>query len=184
MQRTTWLERKFNFDFPAGMIYVVLERLRGSLPQIQSMIAGLSDEQLSLKIDGKWSIKEEIGHLNDLEELHDGRIDDFLAGKEVLRAADMQNIKTNQANHNKRSVTELLNTFENKRHDFIGRLEQLSDDMQTRTAMHPRLQVIMRPVDMAYFTAEHDDHHITTIREKLAALDYSTKTTARLYLSN
>jgi hypothetical protein len=170
MQRTNWLERKFNFDFPAGMIYVVLERLRGSLPQIQSMIAGLSDEQLSKKFGDKWSIKEEIGHLNDLEELHDGRIDDFLAAKEVLRAADMQNIKTNQANHNKKSVVELLNTFESKRRDFIGRLEQLNDEMQNRTAMHPRLQVIMRPVDMAYFTAEHDDHHITTIREILQRL--------------
>lgn len=170
MQRTQWLERKFNFDFPAGMIYVVLERLRGSLPQIQSMITELSDEQLSKKFDGKWSIKEQIGHLNDLEELHDGRIDDFLMGKEVLRAADMQNIKTNQANHNNKSVTDLLNTFETKRRDFISRLEQLSDEMQNRTAMHPRLQVIMRPIDMAYFTAEHDDHHITTIREILQKL--------------
>jgi hypothetical protein len=170
MQRTQWLERKFNFDFPGGMIYVVLERLRGSLPQIQAMIAGLSDEQLSQKHGDKWSIKEQIGHLNDLEELHDGRIDDFLAGKEVLRAADMQNIKTNQANHNNKSISELLNLFETKRLDFISRLEQLSDEVQNRTATHPRLQVIMRPVDMAYFTAEHDDHHITTIREILQLL--------------
>jgi hypothetical protein len=123
MQRTQWLERKFNFDFPWGMIYVVLERLRGSLPQIQAMIAGLSDEQLSQKHGDKWSIKEQIGHLNDLEELHDGRIDYFLAGKEVLRAADMQNIKTNQANHNNKSISELLNLFETKRLDFISRLE-------------------------------------------------------------
>lgn len=170
MQRTKWLERGFNFDYPAGMIYVVLERLRGTLPRLRDMTATLTDAQASIKPGDKWSIKEQIGHLTDLEELHDGRIDDFLAGKETLRAADMENIKTRFANHNSRSVEELLNLFATKRQDFIARLEQLDDKIQTSQSMHPRLQQLMRPVDMAYFTAEHDDHHLASIREILVAL--------------
>ncbi|MBS1773385.1 MAG: DinB family protein [Bacteroidetes bacterium] len=167
MQRTQWLERTFNFDFPLGMIFVVIERLRGTVPHLKHMTANLTDEQASHKPDGKWSIKEEIGHLSDLEELHDGRLDDFKAGKDTLRAADMANIKTNQALHNQKTLEELIAYFENKRHAFVSRLEKLDDELQNRQAMHPRLQVIMRPVDMAYFTAEHDDHHLTTIREHL-----------------
>ncbi|MFT4669296.1 MAG: hypothetical protein ACI9M9_001964 [Flavobacteriaceae bacterium] len=29
--------------------------------------------------------------------------------------------------------------------------------------MHPRLKVLMRPVDLLFFVAEHDDHHLATI---------------------
>lgn len=170
MQRTKWLERGFNFDFPAGMIYVILERLRGSAPRIKDLTRSLTEEQASVKHNGKWSIKEEIGHLCDLEDLHDGRIDDFLAGKEMLRAADMTNFRTNNANHNQKPLVEVIAEFETKRKLFISRLQQLDDDTQSRKAMHPRMQVVMRPVDMAYFTAEHDDHHIATMRETLAAL--------------
>lgn len=170
MQRTLWLDRPFNFDFPAGMIYVVLERLRGTRPRIQDMVSSLTEPQAMEKPGGKWSIKEHIGHLCDLEELHDGRLDDFLAGKEVLRAADMDNIKTNFANHNSKTIAELMGTFTAKRNAFIFRLEKLDDEMQNRQAMHPRLQKIMRPVDMAYFTAEHDDHHLASIREIIVVL--------------
>ncbi len=33
------------------------------------------------------------------------------------------------------------------------------------SSLHPRLNVQMRVVDMAYFVAEHDDHHICKIME-------------------
>jgi|GEM_PF-4393916 len=33
------------------------------------------------------------------------------------------------------------------------------------TALHPRLKTPMRIVDLAYFVAEHDDHHLSRIRE-------------------
>jgi hypothetical protein len=32
-------------------------------------------------------------------------------------------------------------------------------------ALHPRLKVNMRLVDMLYFQAEHDDYHLTRISE-------------------
>ncbi len=170
MERTTWLQRKFNFDFSAGMVYVVLERLRGAIPRMRDITAGLTNEQLCYRPNSKWSIKEHIGHLSDLEDIHDGRIDDLIAGKETLRAADMTNAKTNTANHNDRSIEDLLNEFATKRNAFIARLQQLDDNIQMRQALHPRLQVMMRPVDVAYFTAEHDDDHITSIREIIVAL--------------
>jgi len=32
-----------------------------------------------------------------------------------------------------------------------------------KTAWHPRLKVRMRLVDLAYFVAEHDDHHLASM---------------------
>lgn len=164
MQRTKWTERKFTFDFPEGWLSNILERLRGTTPRIIDMLSGLSNEQLIFQPNGAWSIKEHIGHLSDLEELHEGRIEDFLARKEVLRAADMKNTKTYEAHHNTKDIKKLITDFKLKRDKYISRIEQLDDVTLKCRSLHPRLQVSVRPVDIAYFTAEHDDHHLADIR--------------------
>jgi hypothetical protein len=165
MERTKWVERKFNFDFPAGLMPAILERLRGTIVRAIKIAGSLSDEQLRQRTDSKWSIQEHIGHLADLEELHNGRIDDFLEGEKILRAADMTNAQTHSSNHNERKIEEILREFRDKRENLVSRFMKLDDAIQLSDALHPRLQVKMRPVDMAYFTAEHDDHHLATIRE-------------------
>ena len=170
VNRTKWTDRVFNFDLPEGWIFDVLERLRGTEVRLRAMTANLCDAQLCLKEKGKWSIKEEIGHLSDLEELHDGRIDDFLQRKETLRAADMKNAKTEAAGHNKKTLNELIEEFSRKRNEYVKRLEALDDETQRFKSIHPRLKIPARPVDMAYFTAEHDDHHLTSIRQILQQL--------------
>jgi hypothetical protein len=58
----------------------------------------------------KWSIQEQAGHLLDLEELGMKRLDDFEAGRETLVAADMDNRKTHEANHNTDTLANILDT--------------------------------------------------------------------------
>jgi uncharacterized damage-inducible protein DinB len=170
MKHTPWLERKFTFDYPVTHAPFFMERLRGIYPRLKEMTAGLSDVQLSRKEGKAWSMKEHIGHLSDLEVLHDRRIEDYLQGKEVLSAADMSNQATNEAHHNVRPVESLLEQFNHVRTAFIARLEKLEDEVYSRSALHPRLKVPMRLVDMIYFVAEHDDHHLVLMRRM--TLDY------------
>jgi hypothetical protein len=165
MIRTKWKERTFTFDFPEGWIFNILERLRGTYPRLVAMTNNLPHERLILKPGGKWSIKEHIGHLIDLEDLHEGRVDDFLARNETLRAADMSNVRTESASHNDADLQILLKRFSSRRDQLIKRLEELDDQTQLFSSIHPRLKKSMRPVDMAYFTAEHDDHHLASISE-------------------
>ena len=96
----------------------------------------------------------------DLDELHLGRIDDFLAGAATLRPADPQNRKTHDADHNRRDVKHLAQDFRRERRLFVERLEAIDPALLSRTALHPRLGQAMRVVDMAWFVAEHDDHHL------------------------
>lgn len=165
MQRTLWTDRNFNFDYPVGLFPNICERLRGTAARLNVMTSGLTEKEAGQKQGNKWSIKEQIGHLANLEALHEGRINDFLLRKESLRPADMSNAATRNADHNTASLTDLLNNFSAKRTVFVSRLEQLSDEIHEVKSLHPRLKVLMRPIDMAYFTAEHDDHHLTSIRE-------------------
>lgn len=167
VKQIKWLDRKFDFNYHTGMMPVFLARLEGSIARLESLAAGKSEEELSEKKDGSWSVKEHIGHLTDLEALHEARLDEILAGKKQLSAADMSNKKTNDASHNKRDAAELINYFRETRLRFIKRLEELGEDQVIRAGLHPRLDKQMRIVDIAFFTAEHDDHHIAIIRSIL-----------------
>jgi len=165
MLRTKWIERTFTFDFPEGWIYNIIERLRGTGPRLHDIISSLSDDQLGYTPGGKWSIKEHIGHLYDLEELHSGRVADFIELKKELRPADITNEKTKKALYNSRNAADLVTLFANAREELISQLESLDDDTLLFKSLHPRLKTSMRPIDLAYFTAEHDDHHLASIRE-------------------
>ena len=160
-----WTDRTFRFDLPVEMFPVVLERLRGAAPRIEDKIEGLSPEVLTRRDGDSWSIQEHIGHLLDLDELHLGRLDDYLSGAEVLRAADMTNRKTWQAGHNSRPAGELVQDFRRERETFLERLETWDPARIGQSALHPRLKQPMRVIDMAFFVAEHDDHHLAKMTE-------------------
>jgi uncharacterized damage-inducible protein DinB len=163
--QTPWFERKFDFNFPVGLFPVITERLRGTSSRIEGMVENKSEEELTRKPNGAWSIKEHIGHLYDLEELWYGRIEDFLSGKQILRAADLRNTKTHQADHNQKSLLELLSQFSSARNQLVKKIEDVDETSATLTALHPRLQTPMRLIDSLFFVAEHDDHHLARIRE-------------------
>jgi hypothetical protein len=76
----------------------------------------------------------------------------------------MSNAKTNQADHNRKSLQLLLADFAVRRQKFIYKLENFDPGLVELRAIHPRLKTRMRAIDVAYFTAEHDDHHLTSIR--------------------
>ena len=66
MKRQKWFERKFELDLDDGKLNSVLERLAKTLVKIEELIKNLPEEILNRKPEGKWSIKENIGHLSDL----------------------------------------------------------------------------------------------------------------------
>ena len=167
INQTPWIERKFEFNFPVGLFPVIVERLRGTVLQLEVMLKNVPDEKLSKKQEGKWSVKEVLGHLYDLEELWSGRIDDFLNQEKTLRAADMSNTKTNAADHNTKTVADLYNLFSSLRNNLINRIENFDENTASLTALHPRLKQPMRLIDSLFFVAEHDDHELTKIRRLL-----------------
>jgi hypothetical protein len=160
-----WVEREFEFSLPVGAFPCVVERLRGTPARLEELTRGLSREELTAKPEGRWSILEQAGHLWDLDGLHEGRLEDYASGLEVLRAADMQNRKTEEAGHNEARLEDLLAGFRAARLGFVRRLEALTEGEVAASALHPRLQQQMRVIDMAYFTAEHDDHHLAAVSE-------------------
>ena len=167
IKRMRWVEREFDFGLPVGAFPCVVERLRGTPARLEELTRGLAPEALTAKPGGLWSIQEQAGHLWDLDELHEGRLEDYARGLELLRAADMKNRKTEEAGHNAARLEDLLAGFRAARTGFVRRLEALTEAEVAASALHPRLRKPMRVIDMAFFTAEHDDHHLAAVSELL-----------------
>jgi uncharacterized damage-inducible protein DinB len=163
MKEPNWFERVFDFSFPAEYFPYVVERVRGTPVRLEELVASFDPTLLTTRLGEEWSIQEHAGHLLDLDELHVGRLDDFDEDKSVLRAADVTNRKTYEANHNAQSISDILRDFRAARHEFVRRVGDADETQVVKTAQHPRLNVPMRLVDLVYFVAEHDDHHLASM---------------------
>jgi uncharacterized damage-inducible protein DinB len=164
LNQIAWIDRKFNLDFPVGIFPCIIERLRGTPIRVEQLVSNLSEELLNLKPDGIWSIKERVGHIADVEGIWETRLAQFMNSEEYMVAADMSNQKTENANHNEKTIDELLERLHNVRKSFIAKLVDLPEEVITRTALHPRLKTPMRLIDLTYFAAEHDDNEIALMR--------------------
>ena len=168
-----WFDRKFTLGLGADAAPGLLERLRQTPQRLESSVRGLPPAVLTRQHEGKWSIQENVGHLLDLESLWDLRLDDYEAGASELHAADLENRKTHTAAHNDRPITDILSDFSATRHAILERLARMNPTELARTALHPRLQQPMSVVDLCFFVAEHDDHHLRTIDELRSSLAVS-----------
>ena len=165
MARIKWIDRKFDFNFPTELYPELIERLRGTPARIEGRIKNLPSVIVVRQDGSSWSIQENIGHLLDLEEFFAWRLDDYDAGLQALRAADMTNRKTHEALHNRRPIENILKEFRSARAANVRRIEEYDFSYFSRSAMHPRLNKSMRVADMIYFQAEHDDFHLARISE-------------------
>lgn len=165
MQQIKWFERKFYFSFHQNIFPSIIERLDGTFIRLKTKIEQIPSKLLEVKLDEKWSIKENIGHLIDLEPLWQGRLDDIMENKEYLRSADLENKKTDFAQHNKTDINDLLLQFQELRKITLNKLTELKEQDIYKTALHPRLEKPMRTMDLFLFVAEHDDHHLARITE-------------------
>jgi hypothetical protein len=68
-----------------------------------------------------------------------------------------------------KSISVLLDQFVAERMTTLALLDTVNVLDESRTSMHPRLQQPMRMMDLAYFVAEHDEHHIQRIKEIASA---------------
>jgi uncharacterized damage-inducible protein DinB len=155
-----WFERTFDFSFPVELFPNICARLRGTPVRLERLLADAPASLLTERRNGKWSIQENAGHLLDLEPLWRARLRDYLIPNAELTPADLQNRKTNEADHNSNAPATLFDAFRTERMAFLEEVEQADEAALSRTLVHPRLKIRMRLVDHLYFVAEHDDHHL------------------------
>ena len=168
--RRVWFQRQFPLGTPAEAFPDIVERLRGTPLRLEERMGALPAAQRTVRVGGSWSAQENAGHLGDLETLWATRIEELCAGKRDLAPADLQNRKTEEAGHNDRDLAAVLGEFAAARQALVARLESLGPEVLRHEALHPRLQQPTTIVDLCFFVAEHDDHHLARITEIHAKL--------------
>ncbi len=176
MGQIKWFDRKFDGAVQQNIFPSIMERLMGTPARLDEKFASIAKAvadpsgMLTRKVDGTWSIKENLGHLSDLEPLWQGRLEDILNGATEMRPTDLQNRNTDLANHNQLPVDELLYSFRQIRGKTLSMLEKIDEPGIFKSALHPRLKTPMRTMDLFLFVAEHDDHHLARITELVKML--------------
>lgn len=163
MKQEKWFDRKFSYGNSQNIFPAVIERLSGTPARLEEKLKDIPVEALTLAPDNSWTIKENLGHLLDLEPLWQGRLEDLLTGQPEMRSTDLQNNQTYQANHNDTPLETLLCGFREIRQQTLKQLQLLTDESLIQSALHPRLKTPMNITDLFVFVAEHDDHHLARI---------------------
>ncbi len=162
IKRTAWFDRHFPTIADNGLFPGILERLEGTPARLKGKFAKTNITLVSPG-HGKWSVKKEVGHLIDLEPLWYERALQIIGGEADLIKADLTNRKTHEANHDAEDIQHLIGRFEAKREKLLEVLWRVTEQDLEKSAVHPRLGTPMKLIDLAYFVAEHDDHHLAQI---------------------
>jgi len=93
------------------------------------------------------------------------RIDEMISGAAVLSPAVFE-----PQDYNPWPIEKVLSFFAQTRSANLEKYGKLSEEQMIRSSLHPRLKVQLSPIDLAWFDAEHDDHHILKINDILHQL--------------
>lgn len=159
MSTLPWFERNLKFGLPKEML-PFFERLEGTIVRIQAKVKGIDDNTLSEKYHGKWSIKQHIGHLAEVDEIANKRLDEMVAGVSPMSPAVFE-----PQDYNPWPIEKVLELLNSNRTKNLKKYQSLAEADLLKSSLHPRLQVMMTPVDLAWFDAEHDDHHLVAINK-------------------
>jgi hypothetical protein len=161
-----WFERVFTFGLPKGMLPFFLERLAGTLPRIENKIKNVPEELLSARPENKWSVKENIGHLAEVDDIALKRIDEMVTGVSPMTPAVFE-----PRPYHEWRIREVMDYFRESRNRNLARYKSLTSADLDKSSLHPRLKVMMSPVDLAWFDAEHDDHHLVRVNKILESFN-------------
>lgn len=154
-----WFERNLDFGKPKQILPYYLERLEGTIARIEKKLRSAPDDLLSEQHNGKWSVKQNVGHLAEVDEIANIRIDEIISGISPMTPAVFEL----RHNYNEMSVEQLIEHFTIRRKSNLKKYSELTERDLDKKSLHPRLKVLMTPVDLAWFDAEHDDHHLVKI---------------------
>ena len=143
------------------MLPFFLERLEGTIARLEKKVSGVPDSLLVFQPGGKWSIKQQIGHLAEVSQVITRRLAEIVAGISPMSPAVFEP----KLDYNSQPVGTVLRYFSESRMNTLKAYEDLSERDCQKVSLHPRLKTVMNPVDLAYFDAEHDDHHLLKITD-------------------
>lgn len=147
---------------PEGDVLDTLVRQRDEVATLARAVDG--EKETFRYADGKWSVREVLGHIVDAERVFAYRLFSFSRGEQQeLPGFDEQSYIENSG-YAQRPISSIAQEFDALRHSSILLASHLDDDALARTGVANGAPVTVRA--LAWITAGHTAHHLRILRER------------------
>ena len=143
----------------------VLEIMETNIRDTVSLLAGIGEDKAGYwYAPGKWSIKQVVGHLADVERLFGYRTMAFARRDKTPLPSFDQNEYVEHANFDNRSLRNIAGEFECIRRSNVALFRSFDPDILMRTGLASGFSFTVRSV--AFIIAGHEIHHVGVLKER------------------
>lgn len=143
----------------------IVSALQNQPAEIENLFAGVAEERGAYAYaEGKWSIKELVGHLIDGERIFSYRAFRFSRADETALAGFEQDDYITHGNFNNRTLADLIEEFSLLRRANNLLFENLSAEAWERTGVASEAEVSVRAI--AFILVGHVRHHLNVLKTR------------------
>jgi len=142
-----------------------LRNLEDQFQEIQSLLQSFSEEEANYAYaEGKWSVKEVLGHMIDSERIMCYRALCIARKEKQSLPGFEQDDYVNEANFNERNITNLLEDYRASRKSTISLFKNFTEDMLNQWGIANEKEVTV--LALLYIIAGHEIHHLKILKDK------------------
>lgn len=139
--------------------------LRSQLDETLALIKGIPEARGDYRYaEGKWSIKEVIGHVIDAERIFAYRALRFARGDSTSLSGFEQDDYVPNGSFNKRTLSDLADEYEHVRRSTISLFASLDPEAWDRKGSANNNESSVRA--LAFIIAGHERHHVEILRTR------------------
>lgn len=147
----------------------VTKELEKQILQMQSIISNIPVEKENYRYaEGKWTIKEVLGHIIDTERIMAYRMLGIARNDKTRFPGFDENTYVANANFSDRSLYDLAHEFGIVRDSNLILIKSFNEDTLKRKGISNEVEVSVRA--LVYIIAGHVTHHLKVIKERYLGL--------------
>ncbi|MFC1553732.1 DinB family protein [candidate division KSB1 bacterium] len=159
---TEYYANKYICLVPEGDILDILEE---QLESVTKLLDGIGEEKGNYRYgEGKWSIKEVMGHLNDEERQFAGNMFKISRGDQGPHPGIDENVYVELGNFDNRTLKSISDEFRFLRMSNLVMLKGMTGEMLTSRGLADGHELTVRAIP--YIMTGHVMHHINVIMER------------------
>lgn len=143
----------------------LIARFRDGYKDVTELLQSLDDEQALYRYaEGKWTIKETVGHMIDTERIMNFRALTFARKDTHQLPGFNQDDYVTAANFNETPLDDLMQQYRGVRSATLQLFSSFDDEMLMATGMASGSEFTVRA--LGYIIAGHEIHHLEILRKK------------------
>ncbi len=143
----------------------IISALENQIAEVEKIFAAIPEEKADYAYaEGKWSIRQMLGHIIDGERIFAYRALRFSRGDETALPGFEENFYVDGSNFQNAKLADLLAQLTLLRQANVLMFKNLTEEMWTRTGTASENAISVRAI--AYISVGHIRHHLRILRER------------------